>query len=165
MVAAEGTCVAKEGPRTPRRTVAEKLEHLFHAVPGPHGEYSLEEVAAGIRGQGGPTISASYIWQLRKGVKDNPTKKHMEALAEFFGVPAAYFFDDEAAARIEAELSMLAALRDAGVRRVALRASGLSPRSLAAIQSIIESARQLEGLPNEIRAGEGDETHGTGRVE
>ncbi len=140
------TRVGEADAPSPRRSVAEKLEHLFHSVRGPRGEYSLEEVAEGIRDRGGPTISASYIWQLRKGVKDNPTKKHMEALADFFGVPAAYFFDDDAAARIEAELSMLAALRDAGVRRVALRAAGLSPRSLAAIQTIIESARDVEGL-------------------
>lgn len=145
------------GPPAPRRTIAEKLEHLFHAVPGSHGEYSLEDVAAGIREQGGPTISASYIWQLRKGIKDNPTKKHMEALADFFGVPAAYFHDDEAAARVEAELAMLSALRDSGVRRVALRATGLSPRSLQAIQAIIESARELEGLPAAQDVDGGDE--------
>lgn len=135
-----------EGGLPARRTIAAKLEHLFRTVPGPRGEYTLEDVAAGIRERGGPTVSSSYIWQLRKGIKDNPTKKHMEALAEFFGVPAAYFFDDEAAERIEAELSMLGALRDAGVRRVALRAAGLSPRSLAAIQTIIETVREVEGL-------------------
>jgi transcriptional regulator with XRE-family HTH domain len=143
-----GTGVAEGGFPAPRRTIAEKLENLFHTVAGPRGEYSLDDVATGIRQRGGPTISASYIWQLRKGVKDNPTKKHMEALADFFGVPAAYFFDDDAAARIEAELGMLAALRDAGVRGVALRAAGLSPRSLAAIKTIIESAREVEGLPD-----------------
>ena len=146
VVTVGGMGVAEGGGPAPRRTIAEKLENLFRTVQGPRGEYSLEEVAAGIRERGGPTISASYIWQLRKGVKDNPTKKHMEALADFFGVPAAYFFDDEAAERIEAELAMLAALRDAGVRRVALRAAGLSPGTLAAIQAIIESAREVEGL-------------------
>lgn len=141
-----GLGVAQGDPPGPRRSVAEKLEHLFRTVSGPRGEYSLEEVATGIRERGGPTVSASYIWQLRKGVKDNPTKKHIEALADFFGVPASYFFDDDAAGRIEAELEMLAALRDAGVRRVAMRAVGLSPQSLEAIQTIIESVRQVEGL-------------------
>lgn len=132
-----------------RRTVAQKLETLFRTVhPASRGEYTLEEVASGIRDRGGPTISASYIWQLRKGVKDNPTKKHMEALADFFGVPPAYFFDDDAAARIEAELGVLAALRDAGVRQVALRSAGLSPKSLAAITTIIQSVREMEGLPD-----------------
>ncbi len=155
---AEGARVAQEPPRAPRRSFAEKLEGLFHSVTGPRGEYTLDEVAAGIRDSGGPTISASYIWQLRKGIKDNPTKKHMEALADFFGVPVAYFHDDDAAARIEAELETLTALRDAGVRRVALRAAGLSPQSLAAIASIIESARQVEGLGD----GDYEDDHGSG---
>jgi transcriptional regulator with XRE-family HTH domain len=149
VVRTEAACVEEGGSPPGRKSVAEKLEHLFHTVHGPRGrEYTLEEVVEGIRASGGPTISVSYLWQLRKGVKDNPTKKHMEALADFFGVPAAYFFDDAVAERTEAELAMLTALRDAGVRRVALRAVGLSPRSLTAIQAIIESARSVEGLPD-----------------
>jgi transcriptional regulator with XRE-family HTH domain len=135
------------GPR--RRSLAEKLEHLFKTVhPASRGEYSFEEVAASIRERGGPTISASYIWQLRRGLRDNPTVKHLEALADFFGVSAAYFLDDEAAERIEAELTMLAALRDSSVRRVAMRSQGLSRRSLAAISEIVEQARRVEGLRN-----------------
>src|ERR671939_1124438 len=111
-------------------TLAEKLERLFKTVrPRDGGEFTFEEVAEGIRRRGGPTISATYVWQLRKGLRDNPTKKHLEALADFFGVSPAYFFDDEAAARIDAELELLAALREAPVRQVALRASGLSAQS------------------------------------
>lgn len=138
--------MAEESSRR-SRTFAEKLEHLFRTVRGPRGEHTLEEVVEGIRERGGPaTISVSYLWQLRKGTKDNPTKRHVEALADFFGVPAAYFFDDAAAERVDAELSLLSALRDAGVRSVALRAAGLSPRSLDAIRTIIDSAREVEGL-------------------
>ncbi len=143
--------MAEKGRPEPKRTVADKLESLFRTVhPAEGSEYSLEDVARAIRDAGGPTISASYIWQLRKGIKDNPTKKHIEALAEFFGVSPAYFFDDEAADRIEAELAMLAAMRDAGVRRVALRTAGLSPRSLSAIESIIDSVREIEGLRGDM---------------
>lgn len=105
-------------------------------------------MAEAIRARGGPTISATYLWQLRKGLRDNPTKKHLEALAEFFGVSPVYFFDDAAAERIEAELDLLAALRDAEVRQVALRASGLSPDSLRTIAEMIGRVRQLEGLPD-----------------
>ena len=139
----------ESAPEPPRgRTVADKLERLFEAVRTERGtQYTLDDVATGISHRGGPTISASYIWQLRRGVKDNPTKKHMEALADFFGVPAAYFFDDEATERIDAELGALAALRDAGVRRLAMRAVGLSQHNLRAIQSIVESVRAVEGLP------------------
>jgi transcriptional regulator with XRE-family HTH domain len=128
---------------------AAKLDHLFKTVhPSGRGEYSFEEVATELARRGGPTISATYLWQLRKGVRDNPTKKHIEALSDFFGVPAAYFFDDEAAGRIDAELELLSTMRDAGVRGVALRSSGLSSESLDAVRAVIEQVRRLEGLGN-----------------
>jgi transcriptional regulator with XRE-family HTH domain len=131
------------------RTLAEKLDRLFRTVhPRNRPEISYEDVAQAIRSRGGPTISATYLWQLRKGVRDNPTKKHLEAIADFFGVPPAYFFEDEDAERIDAELELLAALRDASVRQMAMRAFGLSAESLTAIREMIERVRQLEGLPN-----------------
>jgi transcriptional regulator with XRE-family HTH domain len=137
-----------DGESRQPKTLAEKIARLFATVRSPEGdEYTHEEVATAIREAGGPTISATYVWQLRKGIRDNPTKHHLEALAAFFGVSPSYFFDEEAAERIEAELDLLTALRDASVRSVALRAAGLSQGSLEAIRAIIEQARQLEGLP------------------
>ena len=115
--------------------------------PRDRGEYSFEEVADAIRDRGGPTISATYLWQLRKGIRDNPTKKHLEALAGFFGVPPAYFFDEDVSERVDAELDLLVALRDAGVRHLAMRAFGISPESLRAIADIVESVRRVEGVP------------------
>ena len=133
--------------RKGRRTLAERVDHLFRTIhPGSRGEYTFEEVARNLKARGGPTVSATYLWQLRKGLRDNPTKRHLEALADFFGVPPAYFFDDAVSARIDAELDLLAAMRDASVRQIALRAAGLSPESLGAIAEMIERVRQLEGL-------------------
>lgn len=130
--------------------LAARVDHLFRTVRADDGgEYTFEEVAEAIRAKGGPTISATYLWQLRKGVRDNPTKRHVEALASFFGVPPAYFFDDAEAARIDAELLLLNALRDAPVRQLALRARGLSDKSLATIAEMVERVRELEGLPPE----------------
>lgn len=137
--------------RSGQGALSEKLNHLFHTIhPRDRGEYSNEDVAEAIRSRGGPTISATYLWQLRKGLRDNPTKKHLEALADFFGVSPAYFFDDAAAAQIKAELELLAALRDASVRDLALRAFGLSTESLTALAEMIERVRQLEGLPDTV---------------
>ncbi|HEY3682481.1 MAG TPA: helix-turn-helix domain-containing protein [Streptosporangiaceae bacterium] len=129
-------------------SLAAKVDHLFQTVR-PHAgrEFSFEEVAEALRAKGGPTISATYIWQLRKGIRDNPTKRHLEALAGFFGVPPAYFFDDEETRRIDAELMLLTALRDSPVRQIALRANGLSPKSLEAIADMVDRVRELEGLP------------------
>jgi transcriptional regulator with XRE-family HTH domain len=139
-----------------RRTLAQKIDRLFTTVRPPKGEYTHEEVATAIRTAGGPTISATYLWQLRKGHRDNPTKRHLEALSAFFGVSPAYFFDDEAAVRIEAELSLLTAMRDASVRQVALRASGLSTESLQTIADMVERVRKLEGLPNGSTGSDGE---------
>ena len=136
------------GSDAPRaKTLAEKIDHLFRTVhPAKGGEYTYEQVSKAIEDRGGPTISAAYVWQLRKGVRDNPTKRHLEALADFFGVPPSYFFDEDAARRVDEELELLVALRDMDVRQVALRASGLSAGSLAAIAAMIEQARQIDGL-------------------
>ncbi|MET8557103.1 helix-turn-helix domain-containing protein [Streptomyces sp. NPDC004959] len=134
-------------PADPPPTFAQRLDHLFETVhPKGRGPYTYEEVAVGIKRQGGPTISASYIWQLRSGGRDNPTKRHMEALSTFFGVPVAYFFDDDASKKIQAEIDALAVLRDNGVRSLALRASGLSSKSLQIIGEMIDRTRELEGL-------------------
>src|SRR6201986_2161682 len=128
-------------------SLSTKLDRLFQAVrPGGRGEYSYQEVADAIRRTGGPTISATYLWQLRKGLRDNPTRNHLAALAKFFGVSPAYFFDEDAAEMVDAQLSLLAAMRDTSVRSVALRAAGLSVESLQAVQVVIDHARRLEGL-------------------
>jgi transcriptional regulator with XRE-family HTH domain len=141
--------VAQEDEPAPG-TLAAKLDRLFRIVHPPgRGEYTYEEVAAALKAQGGPTISNSYVWQLRKGIRDNPTKRHLEALAQFFGVEPSYFFDEAASEKIAAELELLAAIRDSEVRSVAMRAAGLSAGSLDAIRGMIEHARRLEGLPGE----------------
>lgn len=135
-------------PNPRPKSLAEKIDHLFRTIhPRFRREYSYAEVVEAIQASGGPTISSTYLWQLRKGLRDNPTKHHLEALADFFGVSPAYFLDDSATERIDAELDLLVALRDSPVRHMALRAFGLSPASLRAITEIIENVRKLEGLP------------------
>lgn len=144
--------------QTPQRSLAEKLDRLFRTIhPRSRREYSFEDVAEGICQRGGPTVSATYLWQLRKGLRDNPTKKHLEAIAGFFGVPVTYFFDEESAAHVDAELDLLGALRDASVRHLALRAFGLTHESLAAITEMVERVRQLEGLPRGAQEGQSED--------
>jgi transcriptional regulator with XRE-family HTH domain len=147
--------MADTSDSTPRRTLAEKLNYLFQTVREPgRREYSNEEVATAITRDQGESISASYLWYLRTGQRDNPTIKHVNALARFFGVPVAYFVDDEASEQVEAELAVLAAMRDTGIRDVALRAAGLSAESLETIGDIISRVRKLEGLPSVPREEE-----------
>ncbi|MEV6986477.1 helix-turn-helix domain-containing protein [Sphaerisporangium sp. NPDC051017] len=135
---------SKPGP------LADRLEHLFQTVYPKGGKpYTNVEVAESINAAAGEkVISQAYVWQLRKGIKDNPTKRHLAALAAFFGVSVLYFFEDETedgatAPATKADL----ALRDEAVKEVALRAAGLSDETLKTIQDMIDRARTLEGLP------------------
>ncbi|ORT57416.1 hypothetical protein [Streptomyces sp. CB03238] len=128
------------------RTLAEKLDHLFNARPGGRPP-SHEEVATSINiAAGEKTISATYIWQLRTGRKTNPTKRHLEALARYFGVQPAYFLDDVHAERVDEQLALLDALKEADVRSLALRASGLSQSSRQSIAKLVNQLRDVEGL-------------------
>ncbi|GAA2052396.1 helix-turn-helix domain-containing protein [Catenulispora yoronensis] len=142
-------------------SLADRLDRLFRTMhPAGRAEYTYEEVAAAIR-ESGTMISHTYVWQLRKGMRDNPTMRHLEGLARFFGVPTSYFLDEDTA-EIDAQLQLLAALREAPVRTIALRAADLSPAGLAAIQAMVEHARSLEGLPG-LPNGDVDAPEGPGR--
>jgi transcriptional regulator with XRE-family HTH domain len=128
-----------------RPTLAAKIDRLFEVVRRPDREhYTHEEVARACREATGESFSATYLWQLRTGRRDNPTKRHLEALAAFFQVPVAYFFDDEQGTKIDEELAMLGALRDAAVRNVALRAVTLSSDGLDTIADVIEAIARRE---------------------
>ena len=102
----------------PGPSLAEKLESLFQTVHAAgRSPHSNAEVAAALQRDGGPTVSATYLWQLRRGLRANPTKAHLEALARFFGVNPSYFFDETPGSEIAVPDSpLLAAVRDPGVR-------------------------------------------------
>ncbi|AHH97912.1 hypothetical protein GCM10010174_29420 [Kutzneria viridogrisea] len=104
-------------------------------------EGSPEDVAEAIG-----SISGSYIRELLTGVSDNPRLRHILGLAEYFGVPPAYFFDEE----LEVDQGELAALRELGViefaTRLAERAPHLTPKTRsAAIRAVTEALRTKEG--------------------
>ena len=129
-----------------RPTFADKLNRLFAIIhPRERAEYSLEEVSR-VLTERGVGISHTYIWQLRTGRRTNPSLQVIDALADFFAIPPAYFFDDAAARRIDAQLEVVAALQNAAVRQLALRAADLSPASLQSLADLVERLRQLEGL-------------------
>ncbi|MFD9403092.1 Secondary metabolite protein [Streptomyces sp. NPDC060011] len=133
------------------RTFAELLDYLFKEVhPKGGGPYTYAEVSQGIRDTSGVAISASAIQQLRTGTNSNPKMQTIRALAGFFGVNPGYFFDEEEAERQRAEIQLVAAMRDQEVRRVALRANGLSTSSLHMLNTVIDQARRLEGIPDDL---------------
>ncbi len=139
-------------------TLAERLERLFSTMhPRHRGEYSTQEVVDGIAAQGGPTISAVYLWQLRKGHRTNPTKEHLEALARFFGVSPSYFFDEDVS-DVDEQLELLALLRDRQVQSIAHRTAALSPASRRSVSELIEILRRAEGHPTPATTDEPTES-------
>lgn len=129
----------------PPSTLARRLSVLFETVlpPGRDKRYSDKEVAAAIniraeaRGEGA-TVTNVYVWQLRTGRRDNPRLEVIQALAEFFDVPPAYFFDTTESAEIERDLLALRGMRDLRVRAVVARLGEMSDAKLSAIRDIVE---------------------------
>ncbi|MYR58173.1 hypothetical protein GTY54_18690 [Streptomyces sp. SID625] len=101
----------------------------------------------------GRAISGTYLWELATGRKRNVTLDQISLLADYFGVPAGYFVDDEVAARVDAQLQLATALRDTRVRNLALRADGLSPATLDALLTMVNEARKVQNLPVDDSAG------------
>ena len=122
-------------------SIAGRLDRLFkHMRPEP----SYMAVAEAVRSEQGVSISHTYIWQLRTGRRDNPTIQHLTALATYFGVPVAYFIDDDHTTRIDAQLDLLRTIRDAGVTELALRAADVSPRGRDTINELIQRVWESE---------------------
>lgn len=128
--------------------LAGRLNHLFAntSQPGGHGSWTNEQVSGALH-EMGAGISGAYLSQLRNGKKTNPSARHLAAVAALFGVPVAYFFDAPTAEQLDEDLPVLTAVRDPAVRRVVLRAHGLSPESLTSLIGIMDQARKFEGLP------------------
>lgn len=121
-----------EESRPERLALADKINQAFATLhPADRGAYSNREVAQWFasNGQPGePTISVNYLAMLRSGERDNPTVRHLRALARFFQIPAEYFLEDsEDSSAVHEDLQMVAAMRDADVREIAARAMELDP--------------------------------------
>lgn len=145
----------QDGDSTSRgRTLAEKLNYLFSMVTpeDKDREYSVREAAARMR-ELGTDISPSHLSELRRGIKANPTLRTLKGLADFFQIPVTYFFDDGSVAdEVAAELELRVAMRDAAVRDVAFRITGLPEQHRAAIYRLLTGVVHEYGYPT---AGDG----------
>jgi transcriptional regulator with XRE-family HTH domain len=141
--------------------LAQRIDKLFKSVRPKGREFTYDEVAQGCEAAAAGTFSKTYVWQLRTGQRDNPTKRHLEALAAFFGVPVAYFFDDEAAERIESQLALAVALRDANVRDIALRTSSMDEATRQSVAQIVREISHIrQGRPNQALPSQGSANQG-----
>ncbi|MER8182007.1 helix-turn-helix domain-containing protein [Kitasatospora sp. NPDC094015] len=149
-VPGDGAAELPEPPDPEAERLGRRIEFLFGHVQPLGRRFTLQEVADGIREQGrpgDPRISVGRLWTLVKGRAANPTIGTLRALGEFFGVPQAYFIDDEVAERVSAQLALIAAMRANDVRSVALRAAAvatMSSHGLETVRSLVEHSGAVE---------------------
>jgi transcriptional regulator with XRE-family HTH domain len=139
-------------------SLAQRIDHLFKAVQPKGREYSYDEVARGCEALTVGTFSKTYVWQLRTGQRDNPTKRHLEALAAFFGVPVAYFFDDDVVDRVNSQLALAVALRHADVRDIALRALLMDDATRHSLARIVNEIGEMQSGRDTAKPGETEAT-------
>ncbi|MFB6811350.1 hypothetical protein [Streptomyces sp. NPDC056387] len=125
--------------------LAVRLEYLFDHVQPLGRRHTLQEVVDGIKDDGGgdTTLSVGRLSMLVNGKVPNPTVGTLRSLARFFGVPTAYFVDDDVAAQTMAQLGLLNALRSNDVQAVALRAAAVAASSahgLDLVRTLVERA-------------------------
>lgn len=121
------------------RSFAERLAHLIATVhPPDRKQYSYREIAHGVAEQTGVTMSATHVQQLVVGARKDPKRSHIQALAQFFGVPVTYFFDDEVAGQVDQQVEDVVAWRDGEARKMAQRAMQLSPRDRETVTALMD---------------------------
>lgn len=137
------------------RQFAGRLRHLFETVyPAGRGPLSLGEVSAGLAAQG-VEVSVPYLSLLRRGERANPAPEIVAALAEFFRVDTAYFYNVEYAESVDKDLDWLVAMRDLEVREIATRSYALSAESRKVVAGIIERLCDVEGVsPDEPQSAQ-----------
>lgn len=128
--------------------LASKLNFLFATVPraARSSQLHTNETAAAALDAFGVRVTKTHLSHLRAGRRDNPSARLLAGLAHLFGVPIAYFFDEEREREVNQQLATLVAMRDTRVKNLVTRAHGVSQESLGQIEGILDQIRRLEGL-------------------
>lgn len=87
-------------------TLSDRLNRLFDVrrpAEAPDRAYTNREVVNACKAAGFE-LSESHLSELRRGVKQNPTLRTLQAIASFFTVPVGYFTDADIPAAIDREL-------------------------------------------------------------
>ncbi|MCP3800691.1 helix-turn-helix transcriptional regulator [Allokutzneria sp. A3M-2-11 16] len=145
----------REPGSLPTRTVADKVDTLFRLVhPAHKPEMPTETIVARVRDHGREladplwTISTNTVNDIRSGRSANPTLRHLIALGVAFGSQPIYFFDDEFARRLEAQLGRhhaLALLNVDGFRfRAADLPSSVHDEILLSLASALNPSAEVE---------------------
>ncbi len=127
------------------RSFADRLSRLIATVHPPDRKpYSYREIAQGVEELTGVSMSATHVQQLAVGARRDPKRSHIQALAQFFGVPVTYFFDDDVADQVDQQVSDVVAWRDTEARAMAQRAMQLSPRDRETVSALMDQLNSYD---------------------
>lgn len=125
MAQAERSSELGAADSTPEMARASKLNWLFdHVRPPGSPKIPNRVVAEFVANETGESCSVEWIGALRRpkpGRRVRASPEKMAAIAKFFDVKPVYWYDDDAAAIIQASVNVVEAARDSRVRQVALR--------------------------------------------
>ncbi|WP_189060234.1 hypothetical protein [Longimycelium tulufanense] len=128
----------REGERAGWRP--EAVDHLVQILHSPDSEpWTAQKIAETIAArQRWGKISTKHVRHLIRG-HDNPYLRTVLALADCFHVPPAYFFDEEYAARMDADTANIKALFATGIRSLATRISRSAAHKPATYQAAVNA--------------------------
>jgi transcriptional regulator with XRE-family HTH domain len=137
--------------RAPAPTFQSRLNHLIVSAARSDGAQLTDRQIAERVCETGVSVTHQYINHLRSGRKTNPSLKIVQGLADAFGVPPGFFFDDTVYRRTVRDLAqrraadeLEALANDPGAVQLAVRARGLGPRDLAAVMSFVEDLLEAD---------------------
>ncbi len=127
----------------PGETFAERLDWLFRNVTDPSGKPHSVRYVANELTRAGCRISHTHLSNLRQGRAPDPRRSVVDAIATFFGRPAAFFIGT---AGDQNQQDLVHALADPHIKQVAMRLvdARLSPAGHAAVVAMIEQVQRLE---------------------
>lgn len=121
-----------------KQTFAQKLDKLFKTITKPNGEeYTREEIEVGTN----KAITSSYIYRLRTGKSTNPTIDKLQAIADFFNIDPAYFFEEDDKEPTPDPNRLVA--------NIAFRASHMDMKAVEDMLQMIKALREAEEPPNQ----------------
>ncbi|BDZ41837.1 hypothetical protein GCM10025865_11360 [Paraoerskovia sediminicola] len=124
------------------RAFQDRLNALFAVRAEAGRKVTNREVAEWMTAHG-YAVKDAYLSALRGGHRTSPSFRVIEGLAAYFEVdPRELLGNDESAEPIADVVAR------AGVEKVALRAEGLSPESLAAVSAFMDHLRAQSKLPS-----------------
>ncbi|MFB8281015.1 hypothetical protein [Nocardia colli] len=123
-----------------------QLNALFEQWQIDHGRSLTNREVADLAAAEGYPISASYLCQLRTGVRENPSPAVLSGLARVFHScpdPAPTLVGPQAAAR---DNRVIAAMADVRLRRLLVLTCGLSEPACDILITFSDKLRRVEGL-------------------